>query len=58
MTREEWNHINDDLINVFYWIEEFEKTHPDTEIQDLRYYLIGLYDWLQDEPIEEGDDRR
>lgn len=58
MTRDEWNHINDDLINVFHWIEEFEETHPDTEIQELRYHLIGLYDWLQDEPIEEGDDRR
>ena len=55
MTREEWNHINDDLINVFHWIDEFEETHPDTEIQELRYHLIGLYDWLQDEPIEEGE---
>ena len=57
MTKEEWNHINDDLINVFHWLEEFEETHPDTEIQELRYHLIGLYDWLQDTPIEEGDDR-
>ena len=24
MTREEWNHINGDLINVFHWLEEFE----------------------------------
>ena len=55
MTREEWNYINDDLINMFHWIDEFEETHPETEIQELRYHLIGLYDWLQDEPIEDKE---